>query len=451
MKRLLTALVLTLVLSGLGVGAYFFFAGRKAEPITYKTQPSEKRRIVSNVTASGTLSARVTVQVGSQASGRIAELTVDFNSQVKKGQLLARIDPQIFQAAVAQANANFLSAKAQLARSEVQAKDAERQYARVKTLQEQSLASRAELETSETTAAVARAQIDVSKATFEQALAALNQAQVNLSFTKIYSPIDGVVISRSVDVGQTVAASLSAPVLFTIAEDLRKMQIDTHVAESDIGRLEPGMRASFTVDAFPSRRFFGLISSIRNAPQTAQNVVTYDTMIDVDNADLKLRPGMTANVTVTYAEKDGVLAVPNSALRFRLPGDVTVARSSERPKSSAPGLPFGSASAEPAAVASGPAPEGSAKSPAPEGSARRRRSNGDRGPAADVSRKIYVLEGGQVRSVEIKAGLSDGTFTEVLDGDLKEGDLIITDTVVSGAKSSSAPPLGAPTSRRSPF
>jgi HlyD family secretion protein len=444
MKRLVTAVAITLVLAGLGVGAYFLFAGRKADPITYKTQPSEKRRIVSNVTASGTLSARVTVQVG-----RIAEINVDFNSQVKKGQLLARIDPQIFQAAVAQASANFLSAKAQLARSEVQAKDAERQYARVKTLQEQSLASRAELETSETTAAVARAQIDVSKASFEQAQAALNQAQVNLSFTKIYSPIDGVVISRAVDVGQTVAASLSAPVLFTIAEDLRKMQIDTHVAESDIGRLEPGMRAAFTVDAFPSRRFFGVISSIRNAPQTAQNVVTYDTMIDVDNADLKLRPGMTANVTVTYAEKDGVLSVPNAALRFRLPADVAIARSSERPKSSA-----SAGSSEPAPAVAGSAsaaPEGSARGPAPEGSARRRRGGGDRGPTADVTRKIYVLDAGQVRSVEIKAGLSDGTFTEVLEGDIKEGDQVITDTVAVGAKGSSAPPLGAPTSRRSPF
>jgi HlyD family secretion protein len=304
MKRALMAVFGLVLLGGIGFAIWRFVVSPKAPVVEYKTSPVERKKLVAQVTASGTLSARVTVQVGSQVSGRVQEILVDWNSPVKKGQLIARIDPQLFQAALEQANANYLSAKAQLVKSEVQVLNDERIYARAKALAAQSLAGQAEVDAAETTAKVSRAQVDVSKAALAQAQASLNQAQVNLSYTKILSPIDGIVISRSVDVGQTVAASLSAPVLFTIAEDLRKMQLDTNVAESDVGRMEAGQSAQFSVDAYPGRKFYGEIAMIRNAPQTVQNVVTYDAVLAVDNADLKLRPGMTANIAIIYQERE---------------------------------------------------------------------------------------------------------------------------------------------------
>jgi len=230
----------------------------------------------------------------------------------------------------------------------------------------------------------------------EQARAGLYQAQVNLDYTRILSPIDGIVISRSVDVGQTVAASLQAPTLFTIAQDLRKMQVDTDVAEADVGKLRPGLAATFNVDAYPGERFKGVIRQIRNAAQTVQNVVTYDAVIDVDNSDLRLRPGMTANVTFVYAEKDDALRVPNAALRFRPPSELA---------------------ATPAAK------------PSPE------------------RRTVWALRDGRPRPISIRIGLSDGSVTEALDGDLREGDPLITEaTGASGGPGATGLP---PALRRS--
>ncbi len=396
-----------------GVLAYWRYGrGPATPPIQYKTAVVTKRRIVGKITASGTLSATVTVQVGTQVSGRIQSLNVDFNSPVKKGQIIAKIDPLLFQAAVQQASANYLSAKASLVRARAQALDADRQYARLKTLKDQGLASQQDLETGETNASVAKASVDVAQAALAQSAASLNQAQTNLSYTTIVSPIDGTVISRNVDVGQTVASSLQAPVLFTIAEDLKKMQVNTNIAEGDVGRLQSGMDSWFTVDAFPGQRFRGKISQIRNAAQTVQNVVTYDAVIDVDNADLKLRPGMTANATITYAEKDDVLAVPNAAMRFKAPVELT-----------------GGASAGASGARTG-RPRGSA---APGGSGRP--AFGD---AVDT-RTVWVLRGDQPVSIQVQLGLSDGTNTEVVKGELAEGDPIILDATVTGAKASAAP------------
>ncbi len=321
-KALWWILPLLVVLAG-GAAYYKYAGAAKAPEIEFKTAAIEKRRIVGRITASGTLQAVVTVQVGAQVSGRIQALHADFNSVVKKGELIAVLEPQLFQAAVAQASANHRAARASVAQARAKALDADRQYKRVKELQAEGLASQIDVDTAQTTAAVAEAQVDSAKASVDQAAAQLNQAQVNLSYTKILSPIDGVVISRSVDVGQTVAASLSAPVIFTIAEDLRKMQVNTSISEGDVGRLEPAMNSYFTVDAFPGQRFTGTIHEIRNAAQTVQNVVTYNALIDVANDDLKLRPGMTANTTIIYAQRDDVIAVPNQALRFRPPPEMT--------------------------------------------------------------------------------------------------------------------------------
>ena len=419
-KRLPWILGLVIVLAG--VFAFWRYGqAHRAPDVTFKTQAIEKRRISGKVTATGTLQALVTVQVGSQVSGRILKLFADFNSPVKKGALVATIDPQLFQAAVEQAHANYVSADASVVKAKAQALDADRQYARATALHAEGLASQTDLDTAETNAGVAKAQIDVAKAALEQARASLNQVQVNLSYTKIVSPIDGVVISRSVDVGQTVAASLQAPVLFTIAEDLRKMQVNTNVAEADVGRLQPDMPAFFTVDAFPGQRFRGRISQIRNAAQTLQNVVTYDAVIDVDNADLKLRPGMTANVTVTYAEKDGVLAVSNSALRFRPPPEM-------------PGAPA--------------ATERKRSPGAGTGGGTRARDGGAPGdaPASD-ERTVWLQKGPGAEPATVQVGLTDGTYTEVLSGGVKEGDLVITDATVSG-KSAATPSAASPSMRR---
>ena len=422
MKKILYWLFALLVIAGAGFGYYRYSQKNKPPDVTYKTANVEKRRITARVTATGTLTATVTVQVGTQISGRVQQLFADYNSQVKKGQTIAKIDPQLFLASAAQATANYSSAQAGVTRAQAQALDADQKLARAKKLNEQDLGSTADLEAAQSAAAVAKAGIDVAKAALEQARASLNQAQVNLSYTTIVSLIDGVVISRSVDVGQTVAASLQAPVLFTIAEDLRKMQLDTSVAEGDVGRLEPGMEAFFTVDAFPGQRFRGSIWQIRNAAKTVQNVVTYDAVINVENADLRLRPGMTASATVVFAERDGALALPNAALRFRPPPEL--AGSS------------GAASSE--------------RAPGSRPTSGHRREQGDAG-AADVlgaaqSRTVWVLRGAVPESIPVKVGLSDGTVTEVFEG-LKEGDAVVTDSV-SAAKPPTGAPPGSPATRR---
>lgn len=395
-------LAVVIVLLGVAYGVWRWRASRAVAEVQYKTAPAETRNVVARITASGALQATVTVQVGAQVSGRIAKLDADFNTTVKKGAIIATIDPQLFLAAAQREQANYASAKAGVTRAQAQERDAEAVLKRTTALQAQSLASAAELQTAETNLAVAKAQTDVAKAALQQAQAALNQAQVNLSYTRILSPIDGVVISRNVDVGQTVASSLQAPVLFTIAEDLRKMQVHTSIAEGDVGRLAPGMGATFTVDAFPGQRFRGKIGQIRNAAQTVQNVVTYNAVIDVDNEDLRLRPGMTATVTIVFAEKKGVLAVPNAALRFHPPSQDG---------------PEGASTARPARSARPP------RAPAASGEPRKSR---------ETPRSVYVLRGAAPEAVSVEVGLSDGTVTEITGGELHDGDLVVVDAVTPG-------------------
>ena len=416
MKKRIGSIVALLVVIAAGVVFWRYRAAHHAPDVTYKTVAAAQHRIVGKVTASGTLSAIVTVQVGTQVSGRIQKLLADFNSQVKKGQLVAKIDPALFEAAVAQSQANYLQAQASVVNAEAQAKNADLQLARTKALRDQNLAAQADLDTAEATSAMAHAGIDMQKANLAQSMASLHQAQVNLSYTSIISPIDGVVISRSVDVGQTVAASLSAPTLFTIAQDLTKMQVDSNVAEGDVGRLQVGMATYFTVDSFPGQKFRGKIREIRNSATTVQSVVTYDAVIDVDNGDLKLRPGMTANVTVIYAQRDNALSIPNAAFRYRPP-------QSAAPTSSASAVASGAVGA-----ASGPA-------------ARGHHSHASADDATEA-KTIWVMRNGVPQSVSIHAGLSDGSLTEVIDGDLKEGDEVITE-----ANGSDATPAATPSGR----
>ena len=380
---------LALALAALvAVGVFFALRPRaKGNPFQFETAAVSLGPIQARVTASGTLSALVTVQVGSQISGRVQWLGADFNTVVHRGQVVARIDSSLYQAALEQARARVVSAQANHQLAEAQLVNTRLQTERNRVLRRQNLVAQSTLDESETALRVAEAQLRASIGQEADARATLRQAEINLAYTTISAPIDGVVISRNVDVGQTVAATLQSPTLFLIAQDLRRMQVDTNLAEADVGRVAAGMKATFTVDAYPAETFRGTIREIRNAPQTLQNVVTYDAVIDVDNPDLKLKPGMTANVTVVYADRRDALRVPNAALRFR---------------------------ASPALMArSGAAPQ-----------------------AKGNERVVWVLHDGEAHPVTVRVGVSDGAVTEIVDGALQPGDPVVTEAI---APSSSGP------------
>jgi len=368
---------------------------RNGRTENYQVATVTRGAITQAVTATGTLNPVVNVQVGSQVSGNIAKLFVDFNSQVKAGQVVAQIDPVLFQATVTQAEGDLANTQAALELARVNATRTQELFAR-KT------SSQADLDQ-------AMANLHQAEANVKIKQGALDKAKADLDHCTITSPIDGVVISRNVDVGQTVAASLQAPVIFQIANDLTKMQIDANVAEADVGALEIDQDVDFTVDAFPMRTFRGKVVQVRNAPITVQNVVTYDTVIGVSNPDLKLKPGMTANVSIIVAQKDNVLQIKNAALRYR-PAEAASAEMSSAKVASG-----GSTSRTPGSVQ--------------RGAGRERRPS---------ERTVYILSDGRPKSVQIKTGISDGVVTEVVEG-LKEGDRVITAELASKSSAASTP------------
>jgi HlyD family secretion protein len=389
MKRFFPWLALV---AGLFIIAFVVRQCRNGGAANYQTATITRGPITQAVTATGTLNPVVNVQVGSQVSGNIAKLFVDFNSQVKAGQVVAQIDPALFQATVTQAEGDLANAQAALELAKVNAK-------RTQDLFAKKTSSEADVDQAMATLHQAEANVKIKQG-------ALDKAKADLDHCTITSPIDGVVISRNVDVGQTVAASLQAPVIFAIANDLTKMQIDANVAEADVGVVKVDQNVDFTVDAFPMQTFQGKVVQVRNAPITVQNVVTYDTVIGVSNPDLKLKPGMTANVAIIVAHKDDVLQIKNAALRYRPPDATPV--ETKRTSTSRPGRPGGGGS--------GPGREGRAE------------------------RTVYVLPSGASRPkpVQIKTGISDGTTTEVIEG-LKEGDRVVTAEITSTTAASSPP------------
>src|SRR5205809_5138952 len=360
---------------------------RNAGAANYQTAMIMRGPVTQAVTATGTLNPVINVQVGSQVSGNIAKLSADFNSQVKAGQVVAQIDPALFQATVTQAEGDLANAQATLELARVNGKRTQELFAK-KT------SSQADVDQ-------AMATLHQSEANVKIKQGALDKARADLEHCTITSPIDGVVISRSVDVGQTVAASLQAPIIFAIANDLTKMQIDANVAEADVGVVEVGQDVDFTVDAFPSQTFHGKVVQVRNAPITVQNVVTYDTVIGVSNPDLKLKPGMTANVSIIAARKDNVLQIKNAALRFRPPEAAAAEMGSRSPLSGAG-----------------------------RGVGGRERTSSER--------TVYVLSGSQPKPVQIKTGISDGVVTEVVEG-LKEGDTVVTAAMATKSQPASTP------------
>jgi len=417
----------------------------KAEdPITFSTVQVSKGSIAAQVTANGTLSAVTTVQVGAQVSGRVIELHADFNDKVKKGQVIAKLDEAVLRSQIDQAAASLALAAANVNKAEVALMDADRQMKRQKTLQEQQLVAGATVESAEVAYDTARAALLAAKATQAQAAANLSQAKLNLSYATIYSPVDGVVLSRAVDVGQTVAASLQAPVLFTIAEDLARMQIDTSVAEGDVGRLVESMKATFTVDAFPGRQFSGVVRQVRNAPTTTQGVVTYDAVIDVDNSDKALRPGMTANVTFVLAQVADAIKIPNAALRFKPTREQIQAVMAEFGGRGGRGGGSGGSGGSGGRRRGDGSAGGAAGSGGPGG----RVMDGATGASGPVlsrdlgdKKRLFKMVNGRPVPVLIKPGLTDGSSTQMLEGDLQPGDQLVTEII--GAPTGPARKIGA--------
>lgn len=302
----------------IGIGIWYWVTSGPP-PVSYKTALVDRGPITAIVTATGTVNPVVSVQVGSQVSGKVAQLFADFNSQVTKGQVLAQIDQKPFKARLSQARAAVKSAKGNLAKAKVLTTQRKREFDRMTVLRQQAFVPQSDLDMAETNHREAAANIEVLQAQLDQAQAALASAELDLGYTTIYSPVNGIVVSRNVDVGQTLAAAFQTPILFVIAQDLTHMQVNANVSESDIGGVAEDKPAHFRVDAYPKQFFKGIVTQVRNAPINIQNVVTYDVVITVDNQDLKLKPGMTANVTIVTEEKEKPLRVPNGALRFRMP------------------------------------------------------------------------------------------------------------------------------------
>ncbi len=436
------------VLAVVGAAAFFVLRGRGDPAEKWRTQAVDRGAVEVAVSATGTIQPVEKVEVGSQASGTLSWLGADFNDRVRKGQVIAQLEPSSYRTAAAQSEANLARANAAFA-------EASRNFERSRELKERNVIAQVDLDAAE-------AAFDQRKAEVKQAQASLQSARVNLGYTTITSPIDGVIIARAVDIGQTVAASLSAPKLFQIAGDLTRMQVETKIDEADIGRVAPGLSATFTVDAFPEDTFEGTVRQVRLEPLIEQNVVTYTTVIDVSNPELKLKPGMTANVTIRIEKKDDVLRVPNAALRFRPP--------------ETPGAPRATGANASARGAGGG--EGRAMAAAGEGRPRGRRSGGAAGAAGDSSavrrgpaeggrggvasagapdgfkrQMVYTLgPDGKLEPMRVATGITDGTHTELRSRELAEGALVVTGAQPKkgqAAATGTAPPgMGGPGGQR---
>lgn len=439
--------------------AWYLLGNRAAPPAQLTTVAISRGDITQGVTATGTVQAVTVVDVSSQISGLIAEVLVDYNSRVKQGDVLARIDPATYESRLRQAEAQLANTRANYNLVSLNAE-------RVRNLHDKNLVSAQELDQSEAQLAQSEAQLQIQNASVEN-------AKVDLSRCTIYAPIDGVVIDRLAEVGRTVAASLNAPTLFTIVNDLSKMQIAASVAEADIGSIVNGQDVQFTVDAYPTRQFRGRVSQVRNSPKTEQSVVVYATIIDVDNTDGALKPGMTANVTIVIARRTGALRLPNAALRLRAPEELLTSTPPPEPAAAAAATSSQSPPAAPRQRGTGEGREAmrqlfqeagisfGAGPPSAEALAKLRALAAERGielperfraaPAADavVSRVIYRAAGTpekpKLEPVRVKLGISDGLTTEIVEG-LAEGDSVVT--AVAGVASTAARPTANPFSGR---
>ena len=499
MKRRLFFPLAVLVILAASYAAYRYFSSGGAQP-SYKFAKVERGALIAVVSASGTLNPVVSVQVGSQVSGQIKEILVDFNAPVKAGQLIARIDPETFEQKLRQAEADVDAARsavsvqrAQQLQAQVSQAEAQRDFDRKTLLVEKKFISPAErdkaqsaLETAKAQAQVAEAQAKNSEALVRQRMAQLAQAKVDLDRTAIRSPVDGIVVKRSVDTGQTVAASLQAPELFVIAKNLTDMQVETSIDEADVGRVRIGQKATFTVDAFPGRNFEGEVRQVRKAALVVSNVVTYTVIVSAANPDLTLLPGMTANVRVVAAQKDGVLKVPNTSLRFKPAG--AAAETAAAPAAARGGGAAGGGQLKERltkelgldadqqtkldAIMAGMREKFSAARDLPEAEraknmernrteqrekitailndAQKKRyaemnaeSQATRTGSGGGGGRVWTLgSDGQPKAVPVRLGITDGTATEIVSGELAEGSEVIVGTASASPKPASGAPAG---------
>jgi HlyD family secretion protein len=389
-KFFITPMVIALT----GFSAAALLANRRGAGVEISTLPITRGDVVETISATGTLEAVTTVEVGAQVSGNIQALFADFNSIVHKGQLLARIDPAALQSQVDQARAAVVKAEAEVERLKVALDDADLDLARTRTLADRQIAPQSDLDAAEVARRTAEVQLKSAAASVVQTRAALSQAEVNLAKAAIFSPIDGIVVSRDVDIGQTVAASMSAPTLFLLAADLTHMRVNASIDESDVGRIQAGQPVRFTVDAFPSEPFAGTVAQVRLSPTVTQNVVTYQTIIDVPNPELKLRLGMTANVTVETRRRDNVLRAPNAAVRFKPTTEMFALLGQADP----------GATGETASAATATSTR---LTPA--------------APGSGTAGRVWVLADGALTPMDMRLGVTDGTYTECVSSPLPEG------------------------------
>jgi HlyD family secretion protein len=432
MKKKVVLILAIVVVAG-GVLGWTIIRNGKNNEVKYRTEAITKGDIEALVVTSGTLNPTEIVDVGSQVSGKIAKLGADFNSQVTQGQIVAELDQEPLRMKIDQNEANYRSRVASLERAKLTLATQEKKFERSKALFEKNLISFEEQETAEVAYLNAKSDLITSEASLEQAKSTLDLSRVDLSYAIIRSPVDGVVISRKVNVGQTLQASTQAPVLFQVATDLTKMKVECSVDEADIGKVKEGQTVRFTVEAFPNDNFLGVVRQVRYSPETVQNVVTYTTVVDVENPDKKLMPGMTATVSIIVGEAKGVLRVPNGALRFtpslspeelkRIADEMMAQRQTQG------GQPGQTGVAEKTA---GQRPDGGGQRGG--GQAGRTMSlqgtpGGQSGQRRQQTPRVWLLgEDGKLRMAMIRTGVTDNAYSEITRGELKEGDLVIIGT-----------------------
>lgn len=425
-----TMAAIALAAAGVSGATYYYMSAGPDGGAAMTTVQVSRGSVVREVQASGTLEAVTTVQVGSQVSGVIQALNADFNSIVRKGQVIATLDPSLFQTQIEQARATVVRLTADLERLRVQVDSARSTLRRTTELAARQLVSSSDLEAATVQVRTAEAQLKSAEAQVTQAEASLHQAELSLSHTVIRAPIDGIVISRNVDVGQTVAASMSAPTLFVIAEDLTRMQANASIDESDVGAIRPGQPVRFTVDAYPGEEFSGQVAQVRLQASVVQNVVTYTTMIDVPNRDLKLKPGMTANVVVETDRRDNVLRIPVQALRFKPSAEALASLGVQMAE---PVVPI-ARTAPPGAAAGGGVQRavlrtgGAVDLDGARDAAPGVRQASLNTPVASATSKgtVWVADGQILTPVRVTLGIADGVYVELVGGELEDGTEVVT-------------------------
>jgi len=447
-KTLLTVLVIVAV--AVIVLWLTVFRNGQGDKIVYRKEAISRGDVEALVTTTGTVNPIEIVDVGSQVSGKVVKLNVDFNSQVEQGQIVAELDQEPLRMKVDQNEASYKTSLASLERAKLNRELSEKKFERAKSLFEKNLISYEEMETAEANYLSAKSDVVSNEAGLARAKSTLDLSKVDLEYAIIRSPVDGIVISRSVSVGQTVQASFQAPVLFQVATDLTKMKVECSVDEADIGKVKEGQNVRFTVEAFPEEPFNGIVQQVRYSPIVESNVVTYTTVVNVDNLQKKLRPGMTATVSIIVGEAHNALRVPNSAIRFtpdlsdadmqRLAAEMREKIGTRRPQAANQGgSQSGQATPESSqgGIQTAPAGQSGGTRMAFQGAGQGRMTEGQSGQRRQASR-VWLEEEGKLRMVFIRTGVTDGNYTELLGGQLNEGDEVIIGTATAGSANTSA-------------